>query len=146
FLTPVQIADRFGPSHERYDEVSRYLRNHGFEIVDGSANRLTLDVRASRAQVERTFDMRIADYRVGDKTFYANDAEPALPEHLASSVRAVVGLSGVAKPRAAGQVDFAFVFAATMKVLGIFILAVGPGILLSLGFELAVKRLNELAG
>ncbi len=144
FLTPVEIADRFGPSHERYDEVSRYLREQGFDVVDGSANRLTLAVRGSRAQVERTFDVHIADYRVGDKTFYANDAEPALPEHLASSVQAVVGMSGFAKPHTA--VDFFYVLVATMKVTAFFILGSLLGIFLNFAFEAAIKRLNEAAG
>ncbi len=41
FLTQQQIADRFGPSRADYDSVLTYFRSNAFELVDGSANRLT---------------------------------------------------------------------------------------------------------
>ena len=48
FLTPREIADRFGPSPDAYDRVRRYLRTNGFELAEGSPNRLTLTVRGTR--------------------------------------------------------------------------------------------------
>ncbi|MGH8013061.1 MAG: protease pro-enzyme activation domain-containing protein, partial [Candidatus Binataceae bacterium] len=52
FLTQREIADRFGPSRADYDAVLAYLRAHGFRLVHGSANRLTLTVRGTRTQVD----------------------------------------------------------------------------------------------
>src|SRR5262249_37184254 len=98
FLTPLQVTDRFGPSRERYAALLRYLTDKGFTVVEGSTNRLTLTVRGARVDVERVFDVRISDYRAGDRTFYANDRDPALPAHLASSIQAVVGLSSFTRP------------------------------------------------
>jgi hypothetical protein len=103
FLTQSELSDRFGPSRDAYDGVLSYLQDHGFTLVKGSANRLTLTVRGTRAQAERTFAIHIGDYKIGDTTFYANDSNPQLPMALASRVRAVSGLSNLAKPHRVTQ-------------------------------------------
>src|SRR5262245_4322839 len=89
FLTQSELSDRFGPSRDAYDGVLSYLQQNGFTLVEGSANRLTLTVRGTRAQAERTFAIHIGDYKIGDTTFYANDSDPELPVALASRVQAV---------------------------------------------------------
>jgi Pro-kumamolisin, activation domain/Bacterial Ig-like domain (group 1) len=98
FLSQQDIADRFGPSRRTYDHVLAYLRANGFELVEGSANRLTLTVRGSRAAAEDALLVHIRDYRLGDRAFFANDGDPALPRQLASHVAAVAGLSDLARP------------------------------------------------
>ncbi len=98
FLTQREIADRFGPSADAYDRVLRYAQASGFEVVDTSANRLTLTVRGTRADAEHALRVRIGDYQLGDRTFFANDEDPALPDEIASHVRSVAGLSNLARP------------------------------------------------
>src|SRR6266851_2478376 len=93
FLTPIQISDCFGPSPESYDAILHYLQRKGFKLVEGSANRLTMTVRGTRAQVERTFGVQIGEYRIGNRTFYANDRDPVFPKQIASSIQAVLGLT-----------------------------------------------------
>jgi len=61
FLTQQQIADRFGPSRTDYDSVLSYLRSNAFELVDGSANRLTITVRGRRSQVEKALKVDIRE-------------------------------------------------------------------------------------
>ncbi len=100
FLSQRQIADRFGPSQRAYDQVLHYLRASGFELVEGSANRLTLTVHGTRAATEDALHVRIRDYQLGDRTFFANDADPALPRELAPHVQTVAGLSNLARPGA----------------------------------------------
>ena len=97
FLTQRQIADRFGPSKEDYGSLLTYLRRYGFKLVEGSANRLTLTVRGTRVQAERAFAVHIDDYRLGDRTFYANEDDPALPADVAAHVASIVGLSNLAR-------------------------------------------------
>ena len=99
FLTPVQIAERFGPSQQAYDETLGWLKSKNFELAEGSANRMTLTVRGARADAEHAFDVRIDDYRDGERSFHANDDEPALPMDVATHVLAVQGLSDLAQPR-----------------------------------------------
>lgn len=98
FLTQRGIAARFGPSRQAYHEVLAYLRAHGFRLVEGSANHLTITVRGTRTKVERTFDVRIGDYKIAERAFYANDRDPSLPTQLASQVQSVAGLSNLASP------------------------------------------------
>jgi hypothetical protein len=98
FLTQQQIGNRFGPSRADYNSVLRWMRSKGFKLERGSKNRLTLTMRGTRAQAERAFDVCIANYRIGGRTFRANDDDPALPPQLASRVQSIAGLSNLAIP------------------------------------------------
>src|SRR5271156_759158 len=98
FLTQRQIADRFGPSRQVYETALRYMRANGFALVAGSKNRLTLTVRGNRADAERTFDVRISNYTLGQSSFYPTDRDPALPVRLAGRIQSVAGLSDFASP------------------------------------------------
>ena len=98
YLTQEQIAHRFGPSRAHYEGVLRYLRGYGFRLEQGSKNRLTITVRGTRAGAERAFQVEIHSYSLGKSHFYANDCDPGFPRALASSVRAVQGLSDLARP------------------------------------------------
>ena len=64
-----------------------------------SANRLTVTVKGTRRQAERAFVLHLIDYKIGSRSFYANDRDPALPAELASNVAAVSGLSNLALVR-----------------------------------------------
>ncbi len=101
FLSQHEIARRFGPSRKSYDAVLSYLERHGFKLVQGSKNRMTMTVRGTRAEAEHAFDMKIRDYRIGEQSFYANDTEPSLPKSLAPRVQAVVGLENLSRPEGA---------------------------------------------
>src|SRR5271155_5494487 len=98
FPTQRQMADRFGPSRAEYNSVLNWMRSKGFRLERGSKNRLTLTMRGTRADAERAFDVRIADYRIDGRTFRANDGDPALPLQLASRVQSIAGLSNLAIP------------------------------------------------
>jgi hypothetical protein len=103
FLTPEGVSDRFGPSVQTYDRVRDYLRSKGFALVAGSADRLTLTIRATRARVERAFGLHIRDYETAGRRFFANDADPMIPARLAGDIQGLTGLSNLAIPRKAAQ-------------------------------------------
>jgi kumamolisin len=103
YLTQGQIADRFGPSRDDYDAVLAYLRANKLVLVQGSKNRLTVTGSGRRGAVEKAFDVRIGDYKLGKQNFFANDRDPALPQGLAAKVQAVSGLSNLARPRDASK-------------------------------------------
>jgi hypothetical protein len=98
FLTPIEVSDRFGPSQASYDAVLFYLQECGLKLVEGSADRMTITVHGTRGEAERAFELKIGDYRLGQRRFYANDRDPALPDSLARYVAAVLGLSNYARP------------------------------------------------
>ncbi len=101
FLKQSEIADRFGPSRARYEAVLAHMRANGFTLVQGSVNRLTLTIRGTRRIAERAFDIRIRNYELGQRVFYANDADPAFPGELADAVQSVDGLANLARPEGA---------------------------------------------
>lgn len=101
YLSQSEIADRFGPSRETYDRLQTYLRTSGFTVVEDSQNRLTLTVRGTRRAAEHTFDVRLRDFRLGERTYFANDRDPSLPADIAPSVEAITGLSTLARARVA---------------------------------------------
>ena len=98
FLTQRELSDRFGPTQQAYDAVLGYLQDNGFTLLAASTNRMTLTFRSSRVVAERTFGLQIRDYKSGEKYFFANDIDPAVPLHLASNISAITGLSNMATP------------------------------------------------
>lgn len=98
FLTPTQIADRFGPSHDDYEAVLSYLRSNRLVFLAGSKNRLTLTVRGTRGEAEHAFNTSIGDYRIGTRLFQANSSDPQVPAAIASRIENVAGLSNLAQP------------------------------------------------
>ena len=98
FATPVELAERYGPTPDAYAQVRSHFEREGFSLVADSANRLTLTLRTSRTNAERALAVRIADYRIGDRIFHANDTDPTLPAEIANKVAAIVGLNGLARP------------------------------------------------
>jgi hypothetical protein len=96
FLNNKEIAANFGPSRDAYDSVLRYLKKNGFELAEGSANRMTLTVRGSRNEANKAFNIHIGDYIINHRSFYANDNDPALPENMAQYVGTVAGLANLA--------------------------------------------------
>ena len=101
FLSQPEITERFGPSVQAYNDLLSYLRRNGFRIVQGSANRMTVTASGTRAQTERAFATRLRDYEGHGRRFFANDADPAVPAHIAGDIQAVVGLSNLAVPQPA---------------------------------------------
>ncbi len=99
FLAPNEVTDRFGPSLDDYDGVRRYFEAHGFALAEGSDNRMTLTLNGTRSAAASALAVQVNDYRIGSKTFHANDSEPSLPANIAQRVEAVVGLSNLAAPR-----------------------------------------------
>ncbi len=98
FLTPMQVADRFGPSQAAYDGVLRHLTDAKLQLVEASVNRMTLSVRGTRTDVERALAVTINDYQHESRKFFANVTDPSLPSAIATNVQAITGLSNLAVP------------------------------------------------
>ncbi|MHB8384114.1 MAG: protease pro-enzyme activation domain-containing protein [Candidatus Binataceae bacterium] len=119
YLTQRQIADRFGPSGDDYNSVLAYLRTKGFRLVEGSKNRLTITVAGTRGDAERAFDVTIGDFQIGKQSFFANQAEPGLPQTIASRVLAISGLSSYAAPKPGREALFLAVCAVVASIQSI---------------------------
>ena len=97
FLTAQQIAEKFGPSQESYARLSNFVAAQNLALATPSANRMTLTVTGTRADVEKAFAVHIGDYTIGNRTFFANRDAPMLPADIAPHVNAVLGLSNLAQ-------------------------------------------------
>ncbi len=99
-LTPGELAQRFGPSQSSYDAVLSWLRSKGFNLVQGSSDRLTITVKGTETQAVEAFNTQIGYYQADGHTTYSNTEPLAVPENLASYVQSVSGLSDLATPTA----------------------------------------------
>jgi hypothetical protein len=102
-LTMIEFTARFGPTQQAYDSVLSYLQQNGLTLVTGSANRRTITVRGNRAQMEKAFGAAINDYKLGDRTFHAVAADPAVPADVAPFIASIAGLSNLGTWQPAGS-------------------------------------------
>jgi hypothetical protein len=99
YLTSEQFAERFGPTKEDYQKVVAYAGAHNLKVTATHPNRLLVDVAASVADVERTFDVTLRTYRhpTESRDFFAADTEPSVEAGM--SILNVSGLDNYALPR-----------------------------------------------
>ncbi len=143
FLDPEEISSRFGPSRQSYEKLCSYLRGYGLRLVEGSPDYQTITVSGRRRDAERAFALKIHEYQIGARKFYANQSDPMLPANLALEVEAVIGLSDLALPHHSNQSvpDAAFYATAAGGEfgagfgIGLVLLAAAPGLIF---FTLAI--------
>jgi len=92
YLTPAQFAARFGPSAGTVGALTSYLKSQGLKVGNISKGNLVVDASGTAAQVSTAFGTHLSNYKLGTKSYYANDAAPSLPTGIASSVVSVAGL------------------------------------------------------
>ena len=98
FLTPDELADRFGPSEADYVAIKNFARSNGFTITGEHGNRLLLDVRGKAADMERAFHFNLQRFKHPTETreFFAPDADPSVDAAL--PVADIQGLSDFYRP------------------------------------------------
>ncbi len=100
FLTPAQFAQRFGASAAQVRAVADSMRSHGLEPGAVPANRLSIPVSGTAAQIERAFSLSFQrrELTKGKVAVLAN-AAPAFDAGVAGDVQGVLGLSSVSAPQ-----------------------------------------------
>ena len=85
YLTPEQFTQAFGPTQQDYEEVAAFAKANGLEVAGMYSNRLLIDVAGPVPAIEKAFNLRLRRYQhpTENRTFYAPDAEPSVPSHLA---------------------------------------------------------------
>lgn len=99
FLTPAEFKAQYSPNQADYDAVANHFMSKGF-VVKNHENLLLLEVAGPVSAIENTFQINLNEYKNQNSTFYAPDADPALPQSIATKVNAVLGLDNavVLKP------------------------------------------------
>ncbi len=98
YLTPAELADRFGPTEADYEAVKQFARTNGLTVVATFSNRLVLDVVGPAAAVEKALHITLRTYQhpTESRQFFAPDTEPTLDSDL--PVADIQGLSDYSKP------------------------------------------------
>ncbi len=99
YLTPQQFANEFGPTAAQQQQVVSYLHNQGFAVTRVSSNGMLIDASADVAQVEAAFAVKINNYQIGSRTFYANASAPTVPSAVSSLIVSIGGLDNSVKMR-----------------------------------------------
>jgi hypothetical protein len=95
FLTPAAWTARFGPSAAAQNAVVSWARGAGLTVTHLYPNRLVVDLAGSVGAIEKALGVQINTYRLGTKTFFANDRDPVLPASLSGIVASVDGLTSL---------------------------------------------------
>jgi subtilase family serine protease len=80
FLSPAEFTERFGPSQEQYDALTRYAASRGFQIAGGSRDGMDLQIEGPVSVIETAFHVQMGVYQhpTEDRTFYSPDREPTV--------------------------------------------------------------------
>jgi subtilase family serine protease len=92
YLAKGQFAKLFGASGATVSTVLSSLRSLGLHPGIVAADRLSIPVTATAAQVESAFGVNLANYRVDGKVAFSNTNAPRLPAAIAGSVEDIIGL------------------------------------------------------
>jgi kumamolisin len=97
FLTSKEFTDRFGPTQGDYDDLAAYARSLGLTVTGTHPNRTLLNVSAPVRTVEGAFNLHMHRYRAPDgREFRAPDADPEVPDYVATRISGVIGLDNAA--------------------------------------------------
>jgi hypothetical protein len=93
WLSPAEIAQRFGPAEQDIDAITRWLQQQGLQVNAVSASGLTIDFSGTAAQVQKAFHTPIHYLDVSGQRHIANMTDPVIPAALAPAVAGIVSLN-----------------------------------------------------
>jgi subtilase family serine protease len=107
-ITPVEFADRFGPTPAAVRSVRNALVAAGLHPGTISTNHLSIPVQGTAAQIGRAFSVGFTRYALrGGRVAYANTSAPLVAASAAPYVQGVVGLDDLDVETPAGGVGVA---------------------------------------
>ena len=95
YLTVAQWTARFGPSAAAQNAVVLWAKGAGLTVTNLSPNRLVVDLAGQVGTIEKALGVQINNYKLGTKTFFANNHDPVLPRSLSGIVESVEGMSSL---------------------------------------------------
>ena len=95
YLTPSQIAQDFGASAAQISAVKADLKAQGLTVGSVASDGRFLSATATVAQAEKAFSTKIAGYRSGSRSLYANTTAPSVDASIAGDVSGIIGLDDV---------------------------------------------------
>jgi subtilase family serine protease len=104
WLTPVEIADRFGPSQADYDAVVSWLQSEqGMTVAQTFKHRLVVMARTTTGVAGSVFQVNFASFNYDNQSFVAATNDPYVPAELSGIVASIIGLDtyAVLRPNSA---------------------------------------------
>ncbi len=98
FLTPDQVAARYGAPQGDVDKVTAFLSAQGFQIGSVSALRDSISVSATVAQIAATFHLVLQSFQQHGATFFGPTGQVSLPPQMQPLITSILGLSNFAQP------------------------------------------------
>jgi hypothetical protein len=92
WLTPQQIADRFGPSQANYDAVVSWLNAQGISVTQTFNHRLVIMASTTADMASQVFGVNFGTFNYDNQTFAAATNEPSLPSQFSGVIQSVTGL------------------------------------------------------
>ena len=93
FLTSAQVAAAFGAPAASFDALKSWATRDGLAATFAPNTDEYLLLSGTAAQAERTFSVKMEEYRQAGRTFYANTAGPVVPAGL--GIAGVIGLNNL---------------------------------------------------
>ncbi|HTR53573.1 MAG TPA: protease pro-enzyme activation domain-containing protein [Kofleriaceae bacterium] len=80
FFTPDELALRFGPSQDSWDQLVAFAQDHNLQVTGGSRAARDLRVVGAVEDIEQAFHVTLRTYQdaTDDRAFYAPDREPTI--------------------------------------------------------------------
>jgi kumamolisin len=92
WLTPVEIANEFGPSQADYDAVVAWLQDQGINVTQTFNHRLVIMASTTADVASRVFGVSFGTYNYNNQTFVAASNEPSVPAQFSGIVSSITGL------------------------------------------------------
>jgi hypothetical protein len=92
WLTPQQIAERYGLAHEDLAAIQNWLQSHGLSVDHTYENGMVIAFSGTAGQIRDAFHTEIHYLEVKGQTHFANMSEPQIPEALFPAVAGPVAL------------------------------------------------------
>ncbi|MGA9355965.1 MAG: protease pro-enzyme activation domain-containing protein, partial [Terriglobales bacterium] len=93
WLTPEQYASRFGLSQNDVKKITTWLQSEGFTVVKTARGRNFIVFNGTAAQVDKTFQTQLHNFKVNDEIHYANTTPPVIPAALSGVVSGFRGFN-----------------------------------------------------
>jgi subtilase family serine protease len=94
-LTLSQFVAQFAPTTAQVQAVESYLSSYGFTNIAVDDNQLLIQADAPAADVQAAFNTALANFSVNGTTVFANTLDAQVPQSLAGTVLAVLGLNNI---------------------------------------------------
>ncbi|HEY3766587.1 MAG TPA: S53 family peptidase [Gaiellales bacterium] len=95
-----QLAHEHGPDEAEANAVSGYLQGHNLDVEQTGDGRRDMIVTGTVAQMEDAFGVSLDTYRAGDTSYRGRTGPVHMPQDIADSVQAVLGLDNRPQARA----------------------------------------------